>query len=67
MFTRHRAEVHTSRPKFKEGNYVKVSNSRTLYHICNPPIHLDDGWYHMIEFGKGNVDSLFIHESKLRK
>jgi len=53
--------------KFKEGDYVKVSNLRTLYHICNPPMHLDDGWYYMIEFGKGNVDSLFIHESKLRK
>ena len=54
-------------PKFKDGDYVKISNSRTSYHICNPPMHLEDGWYYLIEYGIGNVDSLFIHESKLRK
>ena len=54
-------------PKFKEGDYVKTTKSRSSYHICNPPMHLDDGWYYMVEFGKGNVDTLFIHESKLRK
>ena len=65
-----------SDPMFKEGEYVKVSklpnlyypcNRSSSYHICNPPMHLDDGWYYMVEFGKGNVDSFFIHESQIRK
>ena len=67
MFTRHRTEDHTSLPKFAEGDYVKTTKSRSSYHICNPPMHLDDGWYYMVEYGKGNVDSCFIHESKLKK
>ena len=62
MFKRQRAKGHTSRPKFAEGDYVKTTKSRTLYHICNPPMYLDDGWYYMVEYGKGNVDSCFIHE-----
>jgi len=67
MFKSNSTKGHDSQPKFAEGDYVKVSNSRTLYHICNPPMHLDDGWYYMVEYGKGNVDSCFIHESKLKK
>jgi hypothetical protein len=67
MFKSNSTKGHDSQPKFAEGDYVKVSNLRTLYHICNPPMYLDDGWYYMVEYGKGNVDSCFIHESKLKK
>jgi hypothetical protein len=67
MFKHKSKKDHTSCPKFAEGDYVKTKKLRSSYHICNPPLHLDDGWYYMVEYGKGNMDSCFIHESKLKK